>query len=952
MSALESNLESLVDALVPLGMLSPQSQSQVLTGSEILRFDPREFVFRQGDSDPYSFYLLEGRLEMICDGQTIQRLTGGAPDAVHALAQLQPRKMSARAETEVAVLRVSRDLLDKLAAADLANGGGDVQVEEIDADGDGDWMTRMLQSQLFSQLPASNIHRIFSLLETIEVKKGDMVVKQGDPGDYYFVIAQGRCEVTRTTSAKSEGFRLALIGAGDAFGEEALVAGSTRNASVRMLTDGQLVRLPKEAFIELIQTPLLSSVTLEEGRNIAAAKDACWLDVRFPEEFEADGIEGALNHPLNTLRMHSGRLDANKTYIVYCDTGTRSSVAAFLLAERGFSVHCLDGGLMRYEAAAEGTADATPQEAPAVPDPAPAVEGPDMTLSEDAEATEAPASAPIPSSHMSDAERGDDPAVAAAALSVELSLNEMRIADAASRAQPDPEAAAKAEAARREETRKAAEEAAERARAEAEAEAAKQLEAERERVAAEIEKARREAEAQAEQRLAEERKRLEAEAEKARKELEAAQRRKAAEQKKRLEAEALKARQAAEAAQLAKAEEERGKAASVLAEEKRKLEAAAAEARRELAEAQRQKAEIERQKAEAEEAVQREREAQNEKVERVRAEMSRKLAEEERKLRESYAWQADELKRLKSQKSEAEERLREEQERLRQQAEESAARLAEARDYQKRLEEVQQASAAETERREQQQLALEKKLREELKQKVHTERERLEQELARNAAELERARREREAAEAARVAAAEEADRIVAEYKEAHDRKRQQEEADMRVERERLNAEAEQLRLALEIAEREKASALENQARISEEIQALQASTAEDKASLEEDLRELEEQAREAAEHVAEVERSHADARAAAVASVGNLAAHEVHEQQVRSDLEDELNDWLREQEEAENSDVQQSILANQRAHIERIKKRAHQAREAAKAHDQALINELADKLKQRDADL
>lgn len=947
MTALESNLESLVDALVPLGMLSAQSQSQVLAGSEILRFEPRQFVFRQGDADPYSFYLLEGRLEMISDGQTIQRLTGGAPDAVHALAQLQPRKMSARAETEVAVLRVSRDLLDKLAAADLANGARDVEVSEIDGGDEGDWMTRMLQSQLFSQLPASNIHRIFSLLETVEAKEGDMVVRQGESGDYYYVIAQGRCEVIRAASANASGFRLALIGPGDAFGEEALVAGSTRNASVRMLTDGELVRLPKEAFVELIQTPLLSSVTLEEGRNIAAAREACWLDVRFPEEFQTNALEGAINHPLNTLRMHSGRLDQNRTYIVYCDTGTRSAVAAFLLAERGFQVHCLDGGLMRYEPEGGQAAPAPPQEEA----------GPDLTLREDGtgEDDSAPAAAPIPSSHKSDAEQPEDPAVKAAALSVELELNEMRIADAASRAEPDPqaaaEAAARAEAERREEMRRAAQAAAEKARAEAEAEAAKQLEAERARVTAEIEKARREAEINAESRLAEERKRFEAEAAKARKELEAAQRRKAVQEKKRLEAEAMKAREAAERDHRAKAEEE-GKVRSALAEEKKRLEAAAEQARRELAEAQRLKADIEREKAEAEQAVQREREAQNEKVERVRAEMSRKLAEEERKLRESYAWQAEELKRLKSQKTEAEARLREEQERLRVQAEESRARLAEARDYQKRLEEVQRASADEAERREKQQLALEKKLREELKQKVHTERERLEQELARNAAELERARREREAAEAARLAAGEEAERIVAEYKQAHDRKRKQEEADMRVERERLNAESESLRLALELAEREKAAAVEKQERIEREIEELKVSRSDDEASLQSDLRALEEQAREAAERVAEVERSHADARAAAVASVGNLAAHEVHEQQVRSELEHELHEWLREQDEVEQSDVQQSILANQRAHIERIKKRAQQAREAAKAHDQALINELSDKLRQRDADL
>ncbi len=900
MSALESNFESLVDGLVPLGDLTPQSKAQVLTKAEILRYGPGEFVFEQGERDPFCFYLLEGRLELICDGETIQRLSGGTPDAVHALAQLQPRKMSARAESEAAVLRLNRDLLDKLAAADLSDDYCDVQVNEIEADDGVDWMTRMLQSNLFAQLPASNIHKIFSSLETVEVSQGDIVVEQGDPGDYYYVITQGRCEVTRSAGANAPGYRLALIGAGDAFGEEALVAGSTRNASVRMLTDGQLVRLPKEGFRELIQSPLLSSVSLEEGKNIEATKSAIWLDVRFPEEFQTNALEGAVNHPLNTLRMHSGRLNSDRTYIVYCDSGTRSNVAAFLLAERGFDVHCLDGGMMNYdEFQIDAATDLGGDDL-------------DMTLTDDndtAVVTDGPTLAPVPTSHLSDSERGDDPAVKAAALSVELEINEMRIADAEAResGQDDAESRRRAAAEEQVEEKRKAEEAerlaaerdaaeqaraeavqaaADEARAEAEAKAAAQIEAERERIAAEVESARQEAERVAEAKLQEEKKRLQADAE---------------------------------------------------------------QVRRELEEAQRLKAEIEREKAATEEAARNEREAQREKVERVRAEMERKLKDEERKLKESYAWQGEELNRLKVQKKEAEVRLQEEQARVKAQAEESRARLAEARDYQKRLEEVQLTSAREAEMREQQQLALEGKLRDELKQKVQSERQQLEEELTRNAAELERAKQERDAAEAARIAAAEEAQAIVADFKEAHECKRLQEETDMRVECERLQADSEHLRLALELAQREKQTALDAQGQIEQEIAALQASTKDELSDFESNLAELEAQARDAADHVAEVERSRADAQAAALASAGDLAAHKVHEKQIREDLKGELDEWLKEQNEIENDGVQQNILANQKAHMDRIRKRAQSARQAAKSHDQDLINELANRLRQRE---
>ena len=285
------------------------------------------------------------------------------------------------------------------------------------------------------------------------------------------------------------------------------------------------------------------------------------------------------------------------------------------------------------------------------------------------------------------------------------------------------------------------------------------------------------------------------------------------------------------------------------------------------------------------------------------------------------------------------------------QAKESRARLAEARDYQKRLEEVQLASAREAEMREQQQLSLEGKLREELKQKAQTERQKLEGELTRNAAELERAKHERDAAEVARIAAAEEAQTIVADFKEAHERKRVQEEADMQVERERLQADAEHLRLALELAQREQQTALNAQGQIEQEIASLKELKNDASSDFETDLAELEAQAREAAENVAEIERARADAQAAALVSAGDLAAHKVHEEHIREDLKDELNDLLKEQDEIENGDVQQGILANQKAHMERIRKRAQSARQAAKTHDQDLINELANRLRQREQD-
>ena len=136
---------------------------------------------------------------------------------------------------------------------------------------------------------------------------------------------------------------LAELKGGDAFGEEALVANAKRNASVVMKTDGVLLRLAKADFIELLREPLLHRITLREAET-KVASGGVWLDVRFAAEYNADKLPGAINIPLNEIRNLFGSLDHDKEYIVYCQSGRRSSAAAFLLSQRGFKAHLLEGG--------------------------------------------------------------------------------------------------------------------------------------------------------------------------------------------------------------------------------------------------------------------------------------------------------------------------------------------------------------------------------------------------------------------------------------------------------------------------------------------------------------------------------------------------------------------------------------------------------------------------------
>ena len=105
------------------------------------------------------------------------------------------------------------------------------------------------------------------------------------------------------------------------------------------------MRLSKEDFNALLKEPVLSWLTLDEAKEQISVGGKL-LDGRLESEHQNNGLEGSVNIPLFMLRLKTDSLAPDVPYIVYCDTGRRSSAAAFLLSERGFEAYVLQGGLI------------------------------------------------------------------------------------------------------------------------------------------------------------------------------------------------------------------------------------------------------------------------------------------------------------------------------------------------------------------------------------------------------------------------------------------------------------------------------------------------------------------------------------------------------------------------------------------------------------------------------
>jgi hypothetical protein len=99
---------------------------------------------------------------------------------------------------------------------------------------------------IFAALPPYVLETVASHLAPVEVRAGTTVLREGAPGDRFYVVERGELEV------RGSGQVLSRIGPGGSFGEIALLRNVPRTASVVATTDASLLALEREVFLEAV----------------------------------------------------------------------------------------------------------------------------------------------------------------------------------------------------------------------------------------------------------------------------------------------------------------------------------------------------------------------------------------------------------------------------------------------------------------------------------------------------------------------------------------------------------------------------------------------------------------------------------------------------------------------------------------------------------------------------
>jgi len=125
------------------------------------------------------------------------------------------------------------------------------------------------RSSAFRFLSDEHFGALEPLLQEEHYDFGDIIVKQDEPADSFFVLTRGRARALKIKSDGEE-IPLGVLKPGDSFGEAALSEGGTRSATVRCSTAVDVLRIDREDFLQLVRrVPELKQYVETTGRNRA-----------------------------------------------------------------------------------------------------------------------------------------------------------------------------------------------------------------------------------------------------------------------------------------------------------------------------------------------------------------------------------------------------------------------------------------------------------------------------------------------------------------------------------------------------------------------------------------------------------------------------------------------------------------------------------------------------------
>ncbi|MFU8817323.1 MAG: cyclic nucleotide-binding domain-containing protein [Pseudomonadales bacterium] len=286
-------------------------------GARQLRLPPRRWLVRSGRALAGHYYLLEGRVRVV--GGAAGSAAVVAAGSTRAREPIYPGAREVETLSSALFLRVDPHAPDVTAIAGLPD------VVEVRADDDL-WQQRFLLSPLMQRLDPAAWQQILRAMTTEQQQRDECIIAAGAAADRCYVLCSGRAEIIGADGATA----VATLSPGSLFGEDALITGRVRNASVWMRSSGSTVSLPAELFATWLLHRVVQPLAHPDGRRLLS------LDRHPPA--------AALHLPVTDIRAAARTLSPEHHYAIVGATHRERALAAFLLTQQGLDARPVGRG--------------------------------------------------------------------------------------------------------------------------------------------------------------------------------------------------------------------------------------------------------------------------------------------------------------------------------------------------------------------------------------------------------------------------------------------------------------------------------------------------------------------------------------------------------------------------------------------------------------------------------
>ncbi|MDO8281422.1 MAG: cyclic nucleotide-binding domain-containing protein [Thermodesulfovibrionia bacterium] len=329
--------------------LSDNSLELLSKKSKVVNFPAGSVILKEGDAGDFFYFIKQGQVEVTKrtkSGQDaiLSVIGSGQGFGEIALLTCPVRSSSVRAITDVTLFELPK--------AEFENIVLDEAAFNISLTKNVEGYLRFNRIKILQPFQLLEPFKMFAIMEKMAEKQyapGEDIIVQGEKGEHYYIIESGRVAVLKSKKGGEEYQQVAVLDAGEAFGEEALIRDDPRNATCRAIEKTTVAALHKKDFNQIMKPSFLDNIFPEDVPLDRYLDEYVIIDARVPAEYEEAHIYGAINIPLEILRQESIDFDKSKKYITYCLNDSRGMVAAFLLKNHGFHSQCLRGGVNGWE---------------------------------------------------------------------------------------------------------------------------------------------------------------------------------------------------------------------------------------------------------------------------------------------------------------------------------------------------------------------------------------------------------------------------------------------------------------------------------------------------------------------------------------------------------------------------------------------------------------------------